>query len=241
MDLNRKVTQDELKRQKQILEDSRNAVTQDLASLPPTDFRMSFLPQLRGIIQARLDQLTPQIQSSIQNAQQTMGELTLEQTNELITASGIDISLLPSMADPELVKATQTLTGELITTVPQTLRQKTGNVIAIGIMQQKGVNDIIDDVRTVYNQTVSNAERITRTEVMRTQSLVQNNRYAQIVEFQPGLLKTWRWSHLPDGRSCHMEAELTYSVNPIPFRDPFMVAPTSGARKEPMQFPRDPI
>jgi hypothetical protein len=240
LDLNRKTTQTELKRQSNLLKGSRDAVTQDLATLKPTDFRMSFLPQLRAGIQGRLNQVMPQIKGSIQNAQQTMFEQTIQQTDVLVTSAGIDVSLLPSMADPELLAATQTLSGELIITVPQTLLQKTGNAIALGIMQQKSVNQIIDDVRGVYNQTIYNAERIARTEIMRTQSLAQNRRFEQIAEFQPGLLKTWRWSHLPDGRSGHADAEIFYGANPIPFKDPFMVAPKSGGTKEALQFPRDP-
>jgi hypothetical protein len=240
LDINRKVTETELKRQVQLLRDSRDAVTSDLSRLQPTDFRMSFLPQLRQGIQSRLNQITPLLQQSIQNAQLVMSELTVEKVDELVTSAGIDISLVPSMADTELLKATQTLTGELISTIPQTLTRKVGNTIALGIMQQKSVNEIIDDIRGVYKTTVSEAERIARTEVMRTQSLVQNNRFEQIVEQQPSLLKTWKWSHLPDGRSGHADAEFFYSANPIPFKDPFMVAPISGGSEEALQYPRDP-
>ena len=240
LDLNKKMTDMELKRQTKLLQDSRDAVTSDLQSLTPTAFRMFYLPQLKAGIEARLNQLAPQLQISVQSAQEIMSELTIEKTDELVNAVGIDTSLIPSLSDPELLKSTQTLSGELIVTVPKDLLKKTGNAIALGIMQQKSVNEIIDDIRNVYDQTIYNAERIARTEVLRTQSIVQDKRYAQIVEYQPGLMKSWKWSHLPGGRSGHMEAEITYTANPIPFKDPFMVAPKMGMRKEALQFPRDP-
>jgi hypothetical protein len=240
LDLNKKITQAELKRQVQILRDSRDAVTTELASLPPTEFRMSYLNQLKARLQGQINQLLPKLQSSVQSAQQIMYDATIEKTDELVTAAGIDISLLPSLSDPELLSATQTLSGEFITTIPQRLQRQVGNVIALGIAQEKSVNQIIDDIREVYKQTVYNAERIARTEVLRTQSIAQQKRYEQITDLQPDLLKTWKWSHLPDGRSGHAEAEMTYSVNPIPFKQPFMVASIAGGRKEALQYPRNP-
>jgi hypothetical protein len=240
LNLNEKITNAEIRRQKQILVNSKDQVISDLATLPPTQWRMQFLPQLKSRINDLIINLDSQLDQSIKSTQNDMFETTVAKSDELTTAAGVDLSILPSFTDPELLSATQTLTGELIKTVPQRLTNKIGNIVAIGMMQEKSVTEILEDIRGVYSQSEYNAERIARTELLRTQSIAQEKRFEQIVDLQPDLLKTWKWSHLPDGRSGHAEAEMEYSANPIPFKDPFMVAPRSGARREAMQFPRDP-
>lgn len=241
LNLNTKVTEREIKREKTILVDSRDSVVADLATVPPTEWRMQFLPRLKDRINIQIDVLDRQLKQSIESSSQDMFEMTLEKSDELNISAGIDLSTLPSFTDPELLAATQTLSGELIVTVPQRLRGQIGNTVAIGLAQEKSVTEILQDIRGVYKQSEYNAERIARTEMLRTQSIAQEKRFEQIVDTQPDLLKTWKWSHLPDGRSGHAEAELTYSANPIPFNDPFMVAPRVGGFKEALQFPRDPI
>jgi hypothetical protein len=240
LDINKKVTQKEIKRQKQILVDSRDQVVSSFSTVPPTQWQMQFLPQLKNRLNTLITDLDSQLVSSVNNAQVEMFETTVAKSDELNIAAGIDLGLMSSFTDPDLISATQTLTGELIKTVPQRLTNRVGNVIALGIAQEKSVNEILHDIRGVYKQSEFNAERIARTEMMRTQSIAQEKRFEEIVDLQPDLLKTWKWSHLPDGRSGHAEAELTYSANPIPFKEAFMVASIAGGRKEALQFPRDP-
>ena len=238
LDLNQRVTDKEIKRSVKVLKDTRNRVIQDFQTLDPTEFQTFFLPQLKGQLESRLADLGADITSELNKSQERMFELAIDKADELVSAAGIDLS--PTLVSPELLSATQTLSGELIVTVPQKLLSRLGNDIALGLMEQKSIGEVVADLRKSFDLETFQAERIARTEIMRTQSIAQHKRFENVVELQPGLLKTWRWSHKPDGRTGHAEAELTYSSEPIPFGDPFMVAALAGGKKEPMQFPRDP-
>lgn len=240
LNLNKAVTEKEIKRQKKILVDSRDQVISNLSTVNPTEWQMQFLPQLKTRLNMMITNLDNQLVQSANGAQEEMFEVTVANSDELNISAGIDVGTVPGFIDPDIVSATQTLTGELIKTVPQRLVGRVGNAVALGLAQDKSVNEILQDIRDIYKQTEFNAERIVRTEMLRTQSVAQEKRFQQIVETQPDLLKTWKWSHLPDGRSGHAEAELIYSADPIPFKEAFMVAPISGGHKEPMQYPRDP-
>jgi len=222
-----------------LLKDSRNAVLDDFRRLSPTEWRTFYLPQLKARLDDRIRALGGSLTREVNAAQERMFELAIDKADELALAAGIDVS--PVMVSPELLSASKTLTGELIVTVPETLLEKLGNRVALGMMQEKSINEVVAEMRKDFDLTAFQAERIARTEILRTQSVAQHKRFEQAVELQPQLLKTWRWSHKPDGRTGHAEAEITYTANPIPFREPFMVAPVAGGRKEALQFPRDPV
>ncbi len=238
LDLNRRITDKETNRMIKVLKDTRNRVIQDFKSLDVTEFQTFFFPQLRSQLETRIIELGGRITFDINKAQERMFEMAIDKADELAQAAGID--LVPTLVSPDLLSATQTLTGELIKTVPQKLLSRLGNNLALGLMEQKSIGEVVADMQKSFDLEFFQAERIARTEIMRTQSIAQHKRFEQITELQPDIMKVWRWSHKPDGRTGHAEAEINYMTKPIPFNDPFMVASAAGGSKEPLQFPRDP-
>jgi hypothetical protein len=238
LDLNERTTNKEVRNMVSILRDARNRVVQDMQTLAPTEWQAWYMPTLKARLDSRIDAMTGDMRDNLSRAQERMWELSIDKADELAQAAGIDVA--PTMLDPELLRSTQTLTGELIVTLPERVKTQVTNRVALGMLQEKSINEVVADLRSEFGRSFFQMERIAATEMLRTQSLAQHKRFEQIEELQPGLMKGWRWSHKPDGRTGHAEAERNYLTNLIPFKDPFLVAPTAGGAKEPLQFPRDP-
>jgi len=237
VDQSDRISDREARRLVGILKDAKNEVIQDIRNLSPTEFRTFFLPQLRDRLDARISDYEGTLGRQLIDSQEKMWNFSVDKTDELLARAGIEIPTI--FVDPATLEATKTLSAELVRTVPRRLLNKLGNRLSIGLMQQKSISEVVDDMLQDFDLAFFEAERIARTELLRTQSIVQKKRYDQVNEIQP-MLKRWIWSHKPDGRPGHADAEVRYTAKPIPYEDPFMVAPVRGGRREALQFPRDP-
>jgi len=232
------ITSTETKRILVLLKDAQSQIINDLQTLPQTDWQMFSLNKIKANIDDRIIDMERRLIPEISGSVERTFNYSIDKADELLNASGINTPLF--FLDDTTMQATKTLTGELIKTVPIDLRRRVGNTLALGMAQNKGSGMIIDDIIKASDMTFSNAERIARTEIMRTQSIAQERRFKEIQALNPIYLKRWVWSHKPNGRSGHMEAEMTYTANPIPFDQDFMVSAQAGGRKEACQYPRDP-
>ncbi len=239
LNANERMTTREANKLVRLLKDARNEITQAIKNVPLTEWQMYYLPQLREQLNERLVGLETRLVQQTTDSTKAMFEYSVNKADELSRAAGA-IELPRVMVDPEVLEATQTLTGELIKTVPNNLRGRLGNRLALGLLEQKSAQQVAREMVEDFKLAAPQADRIARTELLRTQSLAQEKRFEQIVELDPAMKKAWKWSGKPGGRTGHAEAEATYMANPIPFDEPFMVAPVAGGRKEPLQFPRDP-
>lgn len=228
----------EIRRILTLLSQAEMNIINDLMSVPQSEFQLFFLNRMRGQVQTRINEMTPLLTGEVRSGDARMFEFSLDKADELMSASGIDVA--PLFLDETVLSASQTLTGELIKTVPIEMQKRVGNTLALGLAEGKSASEVMADLRVQFDMTFNQAERIYRTELMRTQSLAQEKRFQQIQDLNPVYLKRWVWSHKPNGRTGHAEAERTYTANPIPFEDDFMVAPHAGGRKEAGQYPRDP-
>lgn len=239
LDVNEKMTASESKKLVRLVKDAKNEITQMIRNTPLTEWQIYYLPQLREQLDLRLTELESRLVSQSTESAGRMFDYSVKKADELSKSAGA-IDLPRVLVDPEVLEASQTLTGELIKTVPSDLKRRLGNRLALGLAEQKSAQVVASEMVKDFGLSFPQADRIARTELLRTQSLAQEKRFEQIVVLDPELKKTWKWSGKPGGRSGHAEAEMNYTLNPIPFNEPFMVAPVAGGRKEALQFPRDP-
>jgi len=241
LDLNEKLTGRESKKLVRLVKDARNEITQAIRNVPLTEWQMYYLPQLRDQLDLRLVELESRLINQAKASTSEMFGYSVDKADELSKAAGA-IDLPRVVVDPEVLEATQTLTGELIKTVPNDLRRRLGNRLALGLMEQKSAQQVAKEMVEDFDLSAPQADKIARTELLRTQSLAQEKRFEQIVELDPEMKKAWKWSGkpLPGGRTGHAEAEAIYMANPIPFNERFSVSSVAGGPKVQMLFPRDP-
>ena len=233
-----KFTDKETRRVLKLLNDARDDIVLTLQTTPQTDWGMFSLNRIKGQIDTRIMDMERRLVPEIKKSVSSMFDYSLDKADELLQASGIETPLF--YAGEDVLSASQTLTGELIKSVGKEASRRIGNTVAVGMAQNKSIGEVVQDIIKQAEMSYSNAERIARTEILRTQSLAQERRFQQIQELNPVYLKRWVWSHKPNGREGHNEAEVKYTADPIPFEQPFKVRPDFNSAYEFGQFPRDP-
>jgi len=240
MNETQKLTEKEIKHFIRLLKDVKNEILQILRAQEPTEWQLWYYPQLKAEVDARIQELQNRLVNEINKSSDKMIELTQENTNKLLVEGGFGVGGIT--VDPDTIEATKLLSGELIKTVPDYLKGKLANVLSLGLMGNKSVFQVINDIRQqrIFDLTYGQIDRIVRTELMRTQSIIQHKTYQKVAEHLPKTRKIWLWSHKPKGREGHAEAEAYYTANPIPVNEPFSVRPGPGYPYEKLMFPRDP-
>ena len=224
-----------------VVKDARNEILQTIRNVPLTQWQAWYLPQLREQLDRRLDELQKRLVVQMNSSQKSFFEYSVSKADELAKVSGI-VEMPLVYLDPTVLQATQTLSAELVKTIPLDLRKKLGNRLSLGILGEKSAQQVAHEIvgDKVFGLSFNQAEKISRTELMRTQSIAQEKRFQQIVELDPTVLKTWVWSGKPDGRKGHQEAEAKYSANPIPFGEYFRVRSKLTDPYIEIMFPRSP-
>jgi len=107
-----------------------------------------------------------------------------------------------------------------------------------GRISQKTYREKVKPINQKLNSgskmSYARAERIARTELETASSKASFEFSKMVGELNPDAVKVWIWSHKPNGRPEHEEAEKQYRANPIRPDEPFFVG------GEACWFPRDP-
>jgi len=155
---------------------------------------------------------------------------------------------IPSLALFPLDVATKNAILEmptnLITTVVGEAKQRVKTEVALSMLAGESPRKAAKKIMKQVQGSFFKAERITRTEMLRAHSIANNGVYKRANEFAKENFgyeykKRWLWSHKPDGRDGHEEAEAKYRDNPIPVDEPFQVRAMKTSRYENLMFPRD--
>ena len=238
IDQNEKMTDKEIIRVNDILKRAGSDIDNILRSTSSTQWQQFYLPKLKDQINGRLADLTRELESRTVSDQKEFALYSDDVADELLRSQGFPD--MPVIIDPMTVDATTTLTAELVKTVPENLRTKLSTTLSLGMFSGKSIIEVAEDISKDFDISMGKADRIVKTEFMRTQSIVQEVRYAEIAKTQT-LMKGWRHSGKADARQGHLEAQMTYSGDGmILFESDFKVRPTANQSYEFMQFPRDP-
>lgn len=135
---------------------------------------------------------------------------------------------------------------DLITTVVGEARQRVKTEVALSMLAGESPRKAAKKIMKHVQGSFFKAERITRTEMLRAHSIANNDTYKRVNEFAKENFgyeykKQWMWSHKPDGRDGHEEAEKQYRDNPIPVNEPFKVRAKKTSRYEDLMYPRDVV
>ena len=136
----------------------------------------------------------------------------------------------PLIISSEQATAARELTGEYITAVTQAFREKLRQNILQNVTGQKSLAQLFADTRAMLSHEPGRtgnityqAERIVRTELLRSFSEAAEVRSAELAASTPGMVKSWRSARDSRVRSDHRAADARYGAKPIPAAQMFVV------------------
>ena len=136
----------------------------------------------------------------------------------------------PLIVSSEQATAARELTGEYITAVTQAFREKLRQNILQNVTGQKSLSQLFADTRAMLahepgrtGNITYQAERIVRTELMRSFSEADEVRSKELTTAVAGMQKSWRSARDSRTRQDHRVADARYGAKPIPVAQPFIV------------------
>lgn len=219
-----------------------NSLKQELLEVDTPQWRIERINALSDGFARYFARFDSEAESVISVAQRNILRMTDEQLP--LPPSVVALSVATPIVDDAFIQGIASLTFDLVQGVSDDMRAAIKRDVGLSLLQGQSPQQAAKQITKYVNNQFYKAERITRTEMLRAQSIAQDKRYEQANQAlqnagMPLLKKTWIWSHKPDGRNGHKEAEQRYREG-IPMNAFFEVRPTQTSTYEKMQYPRDP-
>ena len=146
-----------------------------------------------------------------------------------------------------LMEVLEGFTADRVSNLSADMLGRLSAEMRLGALGAKAPYEVIESVADLlradgqtargFGSIANRAEAIVRTELGRIHSMATQRRMEQALAQFPDLQKEWRHSgNILNPRDGHR----AYSGTRVPVREPFVVAPTRGAPRERLMFPRDP-
>lgn len=160
-------------------------------------------------------------------------DFTKERVDKSIEVLGVDVPYMP-LQTGSIVELETMLVNTLVK--GQTAATKAGIDYAVrsGVAGGKSTFEVAKEISQKFDVALYKTNRQARTEMLRIDSMTDFKRTTQLAQTIGGLRKNWLWSHKPDGRPTHADAEIRYEANPIPIDEYFSVG------KAKLMYPHDP-
>lgn len=235
-----------------IIGSARDDTVSYLRSLEEKDWTVANIPKITDRIEGTLTAEGSDLTRVTRNSVGDVYDFTTDNTDKGMAILGATIPL--GRLTKDVLQGENLLVDVLIKDFSTQQMRKLSAMINMGIQGGESIAATATKIkaefgerfynralkRWQYKKAMDHAVRIARTEMLRTDSIVDFQRTQQVEALNPTLRKYWMWSHKPDGRSGHRDAELRYKTHPIRMNEPFEVAPQAGGVREKMMYPRDP-
>lgn len=165
--------------------------------------------------------------------------LSFEHVDKMLDFSGYKTPFKQIITE-EFVKTVVPMSEVFVTKYTGALLNSVRSTLVMGVTQGSSPIKVAKQIQDLTNSRYWEAERIARTEMLRSASMATNLRGEQAAEENPDMRKGWLSSHKPDKREGHLEAEQTYKNQPIKMKDYFSVRPNKKGKYEKMLHPHDP-
>jgi len=230
-----------VRRAVRLLQDALREINQRV--LTAEGWRLSNLESLQQQVNAILERYREQVTVAFSDIQTSAYELGARTVDEPLKVSGI--SLTPARLNPAIVAVLQGFSANLITKITEEVRTSINATLTqsmLGLMSpfeaQRRISEIVGakDRLSELTGISARAEAIFRTEVGRVYSISTQARMIQVAETAPDIEKGWIATGDHRTRSGHLEAH----GQRVKISEYFEVAPTLGAPREKLMYPRDP-
>ena len=217
-----------------------NGVRRDLAGeIAGTDWERYALPRLRRSVDDAMAKFRTEYADVMERTTSEAWVVGENALPELVGGQVGKYVAFPAL-DPAVLTVAQEMTGDLITEITNTARQKIVGEIQRGLMGDRPLTDVMKRVGRnlddpgVFQSVADRAEVITRTETNRVYNIANHERDQQFGAMAPDLglevVKRWIATPGPRTRAAHRAA----NGQEVPLDKPFIVG------GEPMMFPLDP-
>jgi hypothetical protein len=213
-----------------LMKQTQNDIITTLKSNTLTDWNIFNLTRIQDSIQVFIDRFDAGFKEDLISGQNVMADFTAETVDRNLKYVGLKkpTAIIQSEA---LVGSMQPLSEGFVTFFTRDLAKVVDAEVSLGVVRGDSVNQVAKSIKDKFaHSTVSyaRAERIARTEMLRASSIAQHARNQEILALNPGVRKSWIWSHKPDGRPTHAAAEERYTANPISINKNFSVGGEQG-------------
>ena len=153
---------------------------------------------------------------------------------------------LDARPDPALLNTLTGFSADLVQNVTEDCRKVINMQVRMTALAQVKPFDAMKEItrqfglqsmrlgREVVSGVGYRAERILRTELMRTFNLTHYAKQIESAPMIPGLMKGWLATADSRTRRTHLQAHMQYQANPIPVDEPFVVGGSE------LMYPGDP-
>lgn len=185
-----------VRRAREVLDQVRQEVIEELRNTPSERFRAFFLRELERAVGQRIAALEPRLQAEISGKILQALEAGQRSVDQSMAVFGIQ----PALPDipQQLVDVVQGFTADLIRRISDETRAQINAILATAILRGDTVLDAARRIGRSLNQPGTafggislRAERIARTEILRAYSIAQQGRIRQVADYVPGLKKQW--------------------------------------------------
>ena len=224
-----------------LLQDALREINQRV--LTAEGWRLSNLENLQRQVNDIVERFRWQYTDAFSEIQTSAYRLGTQSVDEPLRVSGLRLD--PARLNPLVIATLQGFSADLITKISEDVRVTINGTLTqsmLGLMSpfeaQKRISDIVGakDKLSELTGISARAEAIFRTEVGRVYSISTQARMIQVAETAPDIEKGWIATGDHRTRSGHLKAH----GQRVKISEYFEVAPTLGAPREKLMYPRDP-